>query len=114
MTIDFTLLNKTTCLIARRGGGKSVMAKQLIQDEKSLFGNRIFLFSPTEKLNHDYENLIPPNHIFDSFDDVWAKKLMEKLSNTPKAELKPILLVLDDCGSEREWSTSREFIKLFT
>lgn len=112
--IEFTLKNKTVALFGKRGSGKTVLAKELIQDEKHIFGNRIFLFSPTEKLNHDYEGIIPSNHIFDSFSDTWAKNLLDKLSNTPKHELRPILLVFDDCGSERDWSTSREFIKFFT
>ena len=112
--IDFTLLNKTVALFGKRGSGKSVMAKQLIEDEKRLFKSNIFLFSPTEKINHDYEDLVLPNHIFDSFSDTWARKLLDKLSNTPKKELRPILLVFDDCGSERDWATSKEFIKFFT
>ena len=112
--IEFTLLNKTVALFGKRGSGKSVMARQLIQDEKHLFRNNIFLFSPTEKLNHDYKDLVPETHIFDSFRDSWASKLLEKLGNMSKEELRPILLVFDDCGSERDWSTSREFIKFFT
>ena len=82
-------------------------------DDGFLFSH-IFLFSPTEKLNKDYSDLVKPTHIFDSFSDNWARKLLDKLSNTPKKELRPILLVFDDCGSERDWTTSKEFIKLFT
>ena len=112
--IEFTLLNKTTALFGKRNSGKSVMARQLIEDEKHLFRNNIFLFSPTEKINHDYAGLVPPQHIYEEFSDSWGKKLLDKLSNMTKPELKPILLIFDDCGSERDWTSSREFIKLFT
>ena len=111
--MNFTLLNKTTALVGKRNSGKTMLAKELIKDEKHLFSH-IFLFSPTEKLNKDYSDLVKSTHIFDSFSDVWCKKLLEKLSNTPKEELKPILLIFDDCGSEKDWNTSKEFIKLFT
>ena len=114
MPIEFTLENKTVALFGKRGSGKSIMARQLIQDERNIFRNNVWLFSPTEKINHDYSDLISENHIFDSFSDSWASKLLAKLSTIPKSELKPILLVFDDCGSERDWTTSKEFIKLFT
>ena len=114
MSIEFTLKNKTVALFGKRGSGKTVMARQLISDEKHLFRGNIFLFSPTEKLNNDYSGLVAENHIFDAFNDAWANKLLGKLGNMSKAELRPILLIFDDCGSERDWSSSKEFIKLFT
>ena len=111
--MNFTLKEKTVALFAKRGSGKTVLAKQLISDEKNVF-SQIFLFSPTEKINKDYEDLVKPTHIYDHFSDQWGKKLIEKLSSTPKDQLKPVLLIFDDCGSERNWDTSKEFIKLFT
>ena len=114
MTIEFTLVDKTVGLYGKRGSGKTVMARQLILDEKHIFKNNIWLFCPTELVNHSYSDIIPANHIFDSFSDAWGKKLIDKLSHTPKEELRPILLVFDDCGSEKDWSSSKEYVKFHT
>lgn len=111
--MEFTLKNKTVCLCGKRGSGKTILAKELIENEKHLFSN-IFLFSPTEKLNHDYKDLIKASHIFDNWSDKWCKMLFEKLTSVPKTELKHTLLVFDDMGSESSMDNSKEFIKLFT
>jgi energy-coupling factor transporter ATP-binding protein EcfA2 len=113
MPIDFTLLNKTVMLAGKRGSGKSVLTKQLIQDERHLFGNRIFLFSPTEQINRDYEGIIPPNHIFGDWNEKWGDVLLKKLSTTPKSELKPILLLFDDMGSQASLEKSSIFTNFF-
>ena len=42
--IDFTLLNKTTALFGKRGSGKSVMGRQLIEDENTFLGTTSFSF----------------------------------------------------------------------
>ena len=111
--IEFTLVNKTTMIAGMRGAGKTVLAKQLIQDERHKFA-RIFLFSPTEQINRDYADIIPSNCIFDDWNEKWGEKLFEKLSKTPKEQLKPVLIILDDMGSERSMENSRIFTRCFT
>ena len=111
--INFTLLNKTTALIAKRNSGKSVLSHQLIDDERHLFGNRIFLFSPTEQVNGDYSDIIDPKHIFDNWSETWGEKLVAKLQKIKKEEQKPILLVFDDMGSESSLEKSKVLTRLF-
>ena len=113
MALSFSLVNKTTMIAGRRGAGKTVLAKQLIEDEKQKF-SKIFLFSPTEAINRDYADLVPQNCIFDDWNEKWGNSLLEKLAKTPKEELKPILIVFDDMGSERSMENSRIFTRFFT
>ena len=111
--MDFSLVNKTTLIAGMRGAGKTVLAKHLLSIEKRQF-SRIFLFSPTEKITRDYTGLIPENCIFDDWSEKWGEKLFERLSNTPKEQLKPILIVFDDMGSERSMEASKIFTRCFT
>ena len=111
--MEFTLLRKTVLLGGKRGSGKKVLARDLLEKEKDRF-SAIFLFSPTEKTNKDYEGLVKPNCIYEKWSDEWCKKLFEKQQSVPKEKMKDILIVCDDLGSESDLNTHRDFVKVFT
>ena len=80
--IEIDLQNKTVLCCAKRGAGKSVICKALIESQRDKF-EKIFVISPTEKLNHHYqkEGLVPANCIFDEWSEEWAKSLIKKLEH---------------------------------
>ena len=43
---NFTIVNKTTALLAKRNSGKSVLLKHLVESERHKF-NKIFVICPT-------------------------------------------------------------------
>ena len=111
--MDFSIENKFVLIAGKRGSGKTYLAKEIISKEKHKFSH-IFLFSPTEKINQDYKDLINPKCVFENLTEEWIKKLFEKQSAVPKEKMKNILLICDDIGSESNLSDNKEFIKIAT
>ena len=110
-SFDIDLENKTVLCCAKRGSGKSVLCKALIESQHNKF-EKIFVISPTEKLNHHYqkEGLIPSNCIYDEWSEEWAKNLIKQLekanANKSKKEMKMVLLVLDDIYADQSFHHS--------
>ena len=115
--MNFTLLNKTICLSAKRNSGKSELLKYLVRSYHSSF-NKIFVISPTEEINHFYKDIVPSNSIFSEYDEDWVEELIKKMttinSGKTEKEKKHILLILDDCCSDTNFHSSNSFKKLFT
>ena len=87
--MNLDLINKTILCCAKRGSGKSVLCKYLVEHNKDKF-EKIFVVSPTEKIGHHYqkEGLVPANCIFDEWSEEWAlnltKQLQKENANKPK------------------------------
>ena len=47
---NFTIVNKTSALLAKRNSGKSVLLKHFVESERHKF-NKIFVICPTEKIS---------------------------------------------------------------
>ena len=101
-TMDFSILNKTISLVAKRNSGKSVLLKYLVEQEIENF-KKIFVICPTN-FNGFYDDWIEPNCIFENYDEEWVEKLIYKMSNLNKGKNNDtadhILLILDDCCSD--------------
>jgi phosphate starvation-inducible protein PhoH len=54
---NFTIVNKTSALLAKRNSGKSVLLKHLVNAEKHKFA-RVFVICPTEKINRFYSDIV--------------------------------------------------------
>jgi hypothetical protein len=99
--MDLDPVNKTISIIAKRGSGKSVLCKHIVESNRHKF-HKIFVVCPTENINHHYQKdgLIPKNCIFDEWNEQWAldlTKSLEKLNaNKSKKEMKMVLIILDD------------------
>ena len=115
--MDFQLLNKTVCLCGKRHSGKSELIKYIV----SLYGhqfNKIFFICPSEAVNKFYSQFLPSENIFTDYSESWIEKLMARLIkiNVGKKdnEAAHILLILDDCVSDVNMHTARNFEKIFT
>ena len=113
---NFTIVNKTTSLLAKRNSGKSVLLKHLVEAERHKF-SKIYVICPTEKINRFYSDIVCEECIFDSYDEKWVDKLISKMTeinaNKPTKERKNILLILDDCVSDTNFHQSPTIKKLF-
>ena len=100
---NFSIVDKTIGLIAKRCSGKSILLKHLIQSERHKFA-KIYCICPTEKINKFYSDIVNDECIFDSYNENWMNKLIDKMTeinaNKPPKERKHILLILDDCVSD--------------
>jgi len=113
---NFTIINKTIGLIAKRNSGKSCLLKYLVEAERHKF-NRIYVICPTEKINRFYSDIVDDECIFDNYDEKWVEKLINKMtminSNKPQKERKNVLLILDDIVSDHNFHQSPTLKKLF-
>ena len=115
--MDFELLNKTVCLCGKRHNGKSELIKYII----SLYGhqfNKIFVICPSEAVNKFYSKVLPPENIFTEYSEEWIEKLMKRLIqiNVGKNDDNSahILLIMDDCVSDVNMHSAKNFEKIFT
>jgi len=113
---NFTIINKTIGLIAKRNSGKSCLLKYLVEAERHKF-NKIYVICPTEKINRFYSDIVDDECIFDNYDEKWVEKLINKMtminSNKPQKERKNVLLILDDIVSDHNFHQSPTLKKLF-
>jgi len=113
---NFTIVDKTIGLIAKRCSGKSVLLKHLVEAEKHKF-NKIFVICPTERINRFYKDITDDECIFDNYNEIWMNKLIDKMTeinaNKSAKERKHILLILDDCVSDHNFHQSPTIKKLF-
>ena len=115
--MEFNILNKTICLCGKRHSGKSELIKYIL----GLYGhqfNKIFVICPSEAVNHFYQKILPVENIFNEYSDDWIDKLMKRLiklnSGKKDDECAHVLLVLDDCVSDVNFHSAKNFEKLFT
>ena len=112
---NFTIVNKITSLLAKRNSGKSVLLKHLVEAERHKF-SKIYVICPTEKINRFYSDIVDDECIFDSYDEKWVDKLINKMteinSNKPTKERKNVLLILDDLVSDHNFHQSPSFKKI--
>ena len=113
---NFSIVDKTIGLIAKRCSGKSILLKHLVNSEKHKF-SKIYVICPTEKINKFYSDIVNDECIFDSYNENWMNKLIDKMTevnaNKPPKERKHILLILDDCVSDHNFHQSPTIKKLF-
>ena len=112
---NFTIVNKITSLLAKRNSGKSVLLKHLVESERHKF-SKIYVICPTEKINKFYSDIVDDECIFDSYDEKWVNKLIDKMTeinaNKPAKERKNVLLILDDLVSDHNFHQSPSFKKI--
>ena len=115
--MNFELLNKTVCLCGKRHSGKSELIKYII----SLYGhqfNKPFVICPSETVNKFYSKVLPPENIFTEYSEEWIEKLMKRLIqiNVGKTDDNSahILLIMDDCVSDVNMHSAKNFEKIFT
>ena len=113
---NFTIVNKTTALLAKKNSGKSVLLKHLVNAEKHKFA-RVFVICTTEKINRFYSDIVNDECIYDTYEEKFVDKLINKMTeinaNKPNKERKNVLLILDDVVSDHNFHQSPTLKKLF-
>jgi hypothetical protein len=116
MSIDLDIVNKTVSLVAKRGSGKSLLLKYLVDNRKHDF-ERIFVICPTECVNAFYSDMVEENCIFSSWNESWCEALITKMSDKNKGqkkeERKNVLLIIDDVCSDTNFHQSNALKKLY-
>lgn len=116
MGIELNIVNKTTTLTAKRGSGKSVLLKYLVDSCKHEF-YKIYVICPTECVNRFYSDMVEENCIFENWNEQWAEELIKKMSeqnkNKKKEDKKNILIILDDVCSDTNFHQSNALKKLY-
>ena len=100
---NFTLINKVIVVSAKRNSGKSILCRYLVKTYKDSF-EEIFVISMTEGVNSFYKTFINEKNIFCDFSPEWLEKFYDKIeAGVKEGQNKNVLLILDDCGSEKEF-----------
>lgn len=114
---DFTIVNKTVCLAAKRNSGKSVLINYLVSSNLDKF-SKVFVICPTEQVNHFYKDIVDEDCIFDEWDEEWVERLIKKMTAVNAGKKKNtatnILLVCDDLVADANLHQSPTFKRLFT
>ena len=113
----------TIAIIAKRGSGKSWIIRDILYHHRDLAGGVVI--APTNKLNHFYDQFIPPLYIYNNFTpDIIPKiflrqqKILDKNDERKKIRKRPvdprICLVMDDCMGEKDrWLKDTSILELF-
>ena len=118
---NFSIKNRTITIIAKRNSGKSYLLKYLLEYSiKNKDFNKIYVVSPTEKMNKYYSDIIPENCIFDKYEDEWVLCLIDKMGKINSGKSKEsdnpthCLIILDDCTSDVNMHQMKGLKKLYT
>ena len=118
---DFTIKNRTLTIIAKRNSGKSYLLMHLLQfsiENKDF--HKIYVVSPTEKMNKFYSDIIPENCLLDKYEDEWVLCLIEKMSKINAGKSKEsdnpthCLIILDGCTSDVNMDQMKGLKMLYT
>jgi Poxvirus A32 protein len=116
MPIDLDIVNKTVSLVAKRGSGKSILLKYLVDSCKEKF-EKIFVISPTNCVDGYYSDMVEEKNIFSSWDETWCEALITRMTEQNKGkkkeERKNILLIIDDVCSDTNFHQSNSLKKLY-
>ena len=107
------VLGKRALFCGKTNSGKSQLMRYILTENLHNY-NKVFVISPTERINRFYSKLIPKNCIFDEFSEEWLENLMKHLSDLAEKgdELKRILLILDDVGAENDVKKSKSLQRI--
>lgn len=113
--------NPAIVIIAKRGTGKSVMAKDLLYHLRKMPGGVII--SPTDKLNGEYKKFFPDIYIhYEITEEILAKIMLRQKEMMEKKEQRQkrgrnidarAVLLMDDClSSKKEWSKFQQITEI--
>lgn len=116
-SIELDIVNKTLSLVAKRGSGKSVLLKYLVEKNLEHF-EKVFVICPTEEVNSFYAGITEDNCIFSEWREDWASALIQRMTTQNKGkskeERKNVLLILDDCMADTNFHQSKTMKILFS
>jgi Poxvirus A32 protein len=116
MPINLNIVNKKVSLVAKRGSGKSILLKYVVDSCKEEF-EKIFVFCPTECVNSFYSDMVDEKNIFSSWKEQWCESLISKMTESYEGkkieERKNVLLIIDDVCSDTNFHQSNSLKKLY-
>jgi hypothetical protein len=112
----------TCAIIAKRATGKSFLTREIMYIKKHI--SAAIVISRTEKLNSFYSDFVPDSFIYDQYEPsilnkIYARQIQIKDDNErrikegKKVKDNSILLVMDDCMSDKGWVKEKEIMELF-
>jgi hypothetical protein len=112
----FTIVNKCVGFCAKRNSGKSVLIKYIVNHFKDKF-EKIFLISPTEKINGFFKDVVDSKYVYEELNEKWLIQLIDKMtkmnSNKPDKDKTNILVIFDDVCTDNNMKM-KAFQSLFT
>ena len=110
MLID--TVGKINIFCGKRNSGKSILMKYMIEQSMEKY-KKVYLISPSEKINKFYSDIIKNEQIYDEYNEGWVNSLIEKMTKVNEGKTSKnsdfinVLLILDDCGSDTNFHSSR-------
>ena len=112
----------TIAMIAKRASGKSVLVKEIMKQNKDLPATVIIC--KTERLNSSYGSHVPDSYIYYNFhtdilSSIFARQKRlnddnkKRAKNNKKDKDDRLLLVMDDCMSDKSWVKDPNISELF-
>lgn len=114
--LEIDLKDTFALVVGRRGSGKSVLLKWLIQQQKGHF-KEVFIFSPSSFSGY-WKDTVPDDCVQLDYSDDWVQKLVAKMTELNKGKNQQshdfvrCLLVLDDVISSDSKSQTSKMLKL--
>lgn len=114
--MNFTIVNKCLCLVAKRNSGKSELLRYMVMCEREAF-KKIYVLCPSESVNNFYSDFVPKKQIFDSYREDWVNTLIKEMTKINKGRdknrLEHVLLILDDIAADVNFNQSKSLKILF-
>ena len=79
MKVD--LVNKINIFVGKRNSGKSILMKHMMKQFKTSF-RKIYLISPSEKINKFYGDIVKSECIYDEYNEKWMELLILNMTKT--------------------------------
>lgn len=108
-----TMKDSVVCvLIAKRGSGKSVLARDLLYFKRHLAAGVVM--SGTEDGNGYYSSFVPDLFIYSEYDRAALERLVERQRRMSKAgTAQPVFVVMDDCLYDRKFLSDKVIRNIF-
>jgi hypothetical protein len=112
----------TIAMIAKRATGKSFLTKEIMYQKKNLAAS--IAISRTEKLNGFYTDFIPDSYIYSEYSSDILSRIYQRqeqmnednkkrISNGKKPKDDSIMLIMDDCMSDKKWLKDPNIAEMF-
>lgn len=116
-------------MVAKRGSGKSVLIRHLLEHYKDIVGG--VLISPTEKMTNTFSDFMSDSFIYHEYKTQILEKIFERQRNVLKKikdiekrrsrgeNVKPykhdprIYLIMDDCLADNQWIKDKLIKEIF-
>lgn len=107
--MDFTVINQRILYCGKTGSGKSLLLRYMLDKYKHEF-RKIYLISPTERINNFYKGIVRDTDIFENYNESWMNLLIKKLTDYKQENDKSygnVCVILDDVVASENLNNSK-------